>query len=314
MKKEPNSTEMPVYRVKNNGEVMVETDALAVEEPLEIRLGFIENKKATHKSISITMRTPGDDFELAAGFLFTEGIIKSADQINRIGYCSRPKKDSNWQNTVRVDLRSDVEIDFKRLERHFYTSSSCGVCGKTSIEALQTGVCSLAENTSPIFTAETIHCLPEVLRSRQNVFDRTGGLHAAALFNQTGEMESLREDVGRHNAVDKLIGAQFLAGKTPVSDKLLLVSGRASFELVQKALMAGIPILAAVGAPSSLAVELAREYGMTLLGFVRDNRFNIYTGAERIKGETDFGAAKIESAKFEKAKASIMTARQNFIF
>ncbi len=309
MKTEPNFTEAPVYRIKNNCQVVVETDTLAVEEPLEIRLGFIEDKKATHKSISITMRTPGDDFELAAGFLFTEGIIKSADQISRIGYCGRPGKDGNFRNTVRVDLSSDVEIDFKRLERHFYTSSSCGVCGKTSIEALQTGVCSLAENTSLIFAAETIHRLPEVLRSRQNVFDRTGGLHAAALFNSAGEMESLREDVGRHNAVDKLIGTQFLAGKTPVSDKLLLVSGRASFELVQKALMAGIPILAAVGAPSSLAVELAREYGMTILGFVRDNRFNIYTGAERIKTETDFSEKRPDSAKFEKVKASVMTAQ-----
>ncbi|CAN5790615.1 formate dehydrogenase accessory sulfurtransferase FdhD [soil metagenome] len=306
MKKESNFTEIPVYRVKNNCKVMVETDALAVEEPLEIRLGFIENGKATHKNISITMRTPGDDFELAAGFLFTEGIVKLAAQINRIGHCGVPGKDSNLRNTVRVDLRSDVIIDFKRLERHFYTSSSCGVCGKTSIEALQTGVCRLKETAKPIFTAETINRLPETLRTAQNVFDRTGGLHAAALFDSAGKMDSLREDVGRHNAVDKLVGTQFLAGKTPVSDKLLLVSGRASFELVQKALMAGIPILAAVGAPSSLAVELAREYGMTLLGFVRDNRFNIYTGAERINESAIFSREKVESNKFIKAKASIM--------
>ncbi len=309
MKLQQNFTEKSVRRIKSGGEVAVEQDALAVEEPLEIRLGFIENGKATHKSISITMRTPGDDFELAAGFLFTEGIIKSAEQINQIKRCGVPAKHGIFNNTVRVDLRADVKIDFKRLERHFYTSSSCGVCGKTSIEALQTGVCSLAEHTSPIFAPETIHRLPEILRNSQNVFDRTGGLHAAALFNTAGEMESLREDVGRHNAVDKLIGTQFLAGKTPASDKLLLVSGRASFELVQKALMAGIPILAAVGAPSSLAVELAREYGMTLLGFVRDNRFNIYTGAERIEGENDFSAEEIESAKFEKAKVSIMKAQ-----
>ncbi len=306
MKKESNFTEIPVYRVKNNCKVMVETDALAVEEPLEIRLGFIENGKATHKNISITMRTPGDDFELAAGFLFTEGIIKSAAQIYRIRHCGVPEKDSNLRNTVRVDLRSDVIIDFKRLERHFYTSSSCGVCGKTSIEALQTGVCRLKESAKPVFTAETINHLPKTLRTAQNVFDRTGGLHAAALFDLAGKMESLREDVGRHNAVDKLVGTQFLAGKTPVSDKLLLVSGRASFELVQKALMAAIPILAAVGAPSSLAVELAREYGMTLLGFVRDNRFNIYTGAERINESAIFSREKVESNKFIKAKASIM--------
>ena len=309
MSKEPNFTEISVCRVKNNGAIVYESDALAVEEPLEIRLGFTENDRPTHKSISITMRTPGDDFELAAGFLFTEGIIESAAQINKIGYCGVSKKVENRRNTVRVDLRSDVKIDFKRLERHFYTSSSCGVCGKTSIEALQTGVRRLEEEAKPVFTAEIIHRLPEVLRNFQNVFDRTGGLHAAALFDAAGEMENLREDVGRHNAVDKLIGMQFLAGKTPVADKLLLVSGRASFELVQKALMAGIPILAAVGAPSSLAVELAGEYGMTLLGFVRDNRFNIYCGAERIKGAIDLAAEKFESVKFEKAKASIIAAQ-----
>jgi FdhD protein len=270
---------------------------LAVEEPLEIRLGFIENGKATHKSVSITMRTPGDDFELAAGFLFTEGIITSANQINKIQHCGAAAKQNDLRNTVRVDLRADVKIDFKRLERHFYTSSSCGVCGKTSIEALETGVCRLKNPASPVFSAETIHRLPETLRSSQNVFDRTGGLHAAALFNAAGEMQNLREDVGRHNAVDKLVGAEFLANRTPLFDKLLLVSGRASFELVQKALMAGIPILAAVGAPSSLAVELAREYGMTLMGFVRDNRFNIYTGKERIVSKSTFVKEKFESAQ-----------------
>jgi len=290
MKKDQNVAEMPVLRVEENRILTARQDALSIEEPLEIRIGFTADGKAAHKSISITMRTPGDDFELAAGFLFTEGIIKSADQIVKIRHCGVPATKHGFlhgilRNTVRVDLRADVTIDFKKLERHFYTSSSCGVCGKTSIEALQTGVCRLKEKAKPIFAAETIHNLPGTLRDSQNVFDRTGGLHAAALFSPTGEMEDLREDVGRHNAVDKLVGTQFLAGKTPVSDKLLLVSGRASFELAQKALMAGIPILAAVGAPSSLAVELARQYGMTLLGFVRNNRFNIYTGAERIKSE-----------------------------
>ena len=303
MKKERSFTEMPVQRVKENKVLAVERDALAVEEPLEIRIGFIENGKAVHKSVSITMRTPGDDFELAAGFLFTEGIVKSADQINQIRHCGVSAKDG-LRNTVRVDLRPDVQVDFKKLERHFYTSSSCGVCGKTSIEALQTGVCRLPESASPIFAPGTIHRLPEILLDRQNVFNHTGGLHAAALFSTAGEIEILREDVGRHNAVDKLIGAQFLAGKTPVSDKLLLVSGRASFELVQKALMAGIPILAAVGAPSSLAVKLAREYGMTLLGFVRDNRFNIYTGAERIGASSRFGQENLESKRFDKTSVT----------
>lgn len=255
---------------------------MAVEEPLEIRLGYRENGKPVHKSISITMRTPGDDFELAAGFLFTEGIIRSADQITQIKHCGVRAKNGLYDNTVRVDLTPGVEIDLKRLERHFYTSSSCGVCGKTSIEALETGVCRLAEDEKPFVDAHLIHGLPDVLRTRQNTFDRTGGLHAAALFNTAGEIEIVREDVGRHNAVDKLIGSQLLAGRLPLTERVLLVSGRASFELVQKALMAGIPIMAAVGAPSSLAVELAAEFGMTLLGFVRDGRFNIYTGAQRI--------------------------------
>ncbi len=304
MKKERNFTEKPVRKVVANKFLAERQDALAVEEPLEIRLGFIEDGKAKHKSISITMRTPGDDFELAAGFLCTEGIIKSPDQIKQIKHCGVPAKKSVHNNTVRVDLRPDVVIDFKKLERHFYTTSSCGVCGKTSIEALQTGVGELESRGDISFSPETIHRLPETLRSFQNVFDRTGGLHAAALFDSKGEMTGLREDVGRHNAVDKLIGTQFLAGAVPISDKLLLVSGRASFELVQKALMAGIPVLAAVGAPSSLAVELAREYKMTLLGFVRDNRFNIYCGAERI--ET---ANKPEAFEFEKAKASVRAAR-----
>ena len=309
MKKEQNFIEIPVHRVRDNQTLGVEFDALALEEPLEIRLGFTENGKATHKSISITMRTPGEDFELAAGFLFTEGIVKSADQINKIQHCGVAGKDSNMRNTVRVDLRSDVTIDFKRLERHFYTSSSCGVCGKTSIEALQTGICQLKKSNKILFAPETIHRLPETLRRAQNVFDRTGGLHAAALFTTAGEMESLREDVGRHNAVDKLVGSQFLSGKTRVADKLMMVSGRASFELVQKALMAGVPILAAVGAPSSLAVELAREYGMTLLGFVRDNRFNIYTGAERIDSENSLAKEKNEFRKIDKTTALIMTAQ-----
>ncbi len=311
MNQERNFAEMSVQKIQGNQIFLSEQDLLAVEEPLEIRLGLVEDGKSAHKSISITMRTPGDDFELAAGFLFTEGIVKSADEIKQIKHCGTSGKDKNLQNTVRVDLCEGIKIDFKRLERHFYTSSSCGVCGKTSIEALQTGVCQLTDKTKPIFSADTINKLPEILRVRQKVFNRTGGLHAAALFDANSEITDLREDVGRHNAVDKLVGAQFLADKTPISDKLLLVSGRASFELVQKALMAGIPILAAVGAPSSLAVELAREYGMTLLGFVRDNRFNIYCGAERIGyrgkfSKSDNGIAENKSDGFDKLKAEII--------
>jgi FdhD protein len=259
-------------------ELQSQTDVLAVEEPLEIRLGFYEKDKFTHKAISITMRTPAHDFELAAGFLFTEGILQNSNQIAQIKHCG--KIGAGFTNTVRVDLTKDVRVDFKRLERHFYTSSSCGVCGKSSIEALQTGVKKVKSSLK--IRADLIHQLPDILRKSQTVFDQTGGLHASGLFDENGCLDIIREDVGRHNALDKVIGVKFLQNETPLSDKILLVSGRASFELVQKALMAGIPILAAVGSPSSLAVELAREFGMTLIGFVRDNRFNIYAGGERI--------------------------------
>ncbi len=285
-----NIAEVPVQRVSGvSGVSGVEADSLAVEEPLEIRLGYELEGRRAQKSISITMRTPGDDFELAAGFLFTEGIIHHAEQIKELRHCGKPVGVSKLRNVVRVELKPEVEIDFKRLERHFYTSSSCGVCGKTSIEALQTGACPVVAKDRPVFDAGVIHRLPDALREAQAVFERTGGLHAAALFDTDGVLHELREDVGRHNALDKLIGAQMLSGRVPLDERLLLVSGRASFELVQKALMGGIPILAAVGAPSSLAVELAREFGMTLLGFVRQDRFNIYTGAQRVRGGTDAG-------------------------
>ncbi len=263
-------------------------DKLAVEEPLEIRVGFPDN---THRAISITMRTPGEDGELAAGFLFSEGILSSPDQIEKIRHCGLKIRTGKGvidrasalnSNTIRVDLVEGVEIDMKRLERHFYTSSSCGVCGKSSIEALKAGVKALPADGF-VVSREAIHSLPARLRETQAVFDETGGLHASALFTADGEIDIVREDVGRHNALDKVIGRKFQDGELPLSDKILLVSGRASFELVQKALMAGIPIMAAVGAPSSLAVELANHYGMTLVGFVRDGRFNVYCGKERIE-------------------------------
>lgn len=271
-----------VTRVKDGDLSADLSDVLAVEEPLEIRVGLRVNGKIEHRAISITMRTPGADLELAAGFLFTEGILKSPDQITTIRHCGIPAKSGSLQNTVVVELADSVEIDFKRLERNFYTTSSCGVCGKSSIEALHTGVKAVVDRDHAKVPSSLIHTLPESLRDSQDVFEQTGGLHASALFNTKGELAIVREDVGRHNALDKVIGAMFLAGEMPSSDKILLVSGRASFELVQKALMAGIPILAAVGAPSSLAVELAAEFGMTLIGFVRDGRFNIYTGKPRI--------------------------------
>jgi FdhD protein len=265
-----------ILRVEADRAGSVAEDLLAVEEPLEIQLGYERSGWRVEKSISVTMRTPGCDAALAAGFLFTEGIIGDAAHIERI--------DSPEANVTRVELRAGVPVDLRRLERHFYTSSSCGVCGKTSLAAL-----NLAGNTpsllpGPAFAAATIHELPGTLRRTQAVFEQTGGLHAAALFEASGQLVDVREDVGRHNAVDKLIGAQLLSGgASAFAGRLLFVSGRASFELVQKALAAGLPILAAVGAPSSLAVALAQTHQMTLLGFVRGGCFNIYAGESRIR-------------------------------
>lgn len=275
--------EVQINSFSNTDSIESKNDILAIEEPLEIRLGFNENGKPTHKAISITMRTPGNDFELAAGFLFTEGILKNKDQIKNIKHCG---KFPNNRNTVRIDLSENTKVNLKKLERNFYTTSSCGVCGKSSLEALATGAKPIVENDFPIVSAEIINELPFKLRNAQTVFDETGGLHAAALFDKNGNLLFLREDVGRHNAVDKLIGGQFLESNLPLDDKVLFLSGRASFELVQKAVMAQIPVIAAVSAPSSLAVEAAKEFGITLLGFVRDNRFNVYTGNERIIYET----------------------------
>lgn len=257
-----------------------ESDALAVEEPLEIRLGFLENGRKVHKPISITMRSPGDDFELAAGFLFTEGIISSPNEIDSIKFCG---KFPNNKNTVRIDVSDGINLELKRLERNFYTTSSCGVCGKSSIEALATGATVLDHDDSANIAPVVLHDLPELILIKQKVFDETGGLHAAALFDHSGELIDLKEDVGRHNAVDKLIGKQFLDDNLPLKNSILFLSGRASFELVQKAVMAQIPVIAAVGAPSSLAVEAARSFNATLVGFVRNRRFNIYAGKERIK-------------------------------
>lgn len=271
-----------VQRFTASNLIKTETDILAVEEPLEIRIGFSENGKLAHKAVSITMRTPNDDFELAAGFLFTEGILESKNQIANIKHCG---KFPAPHNTVRVDLQPNTPVNLKKLERNFYTTSSCGVCGKSSLEALETGAKKIAVNDFPQVAADVIRRLPEKLRAFQAVFEKTGGLHAAALFDCNGNLIDLREDVGRHNAVDKLIGAKFLKDELPLADAILFLSGRASFELLQKAVMAQIPIVCAVGAPSSLAVEAARNFNVTLLGFVRDERFNVYSGVERIISE-----------------------------
>ncbi len=258
------------------------TDTLAVEEPLEIQLAYGNADNRQQQSISITMRTPGYDFDLAIGFLYTEGIINAKNQIQDIQYPLHWNPETQ-KNIVLVTLIEGIEIDLKKLERHFYTTSSCGVCGKTSIEALHSTRKANLKPNHPIFDISTIQQLPDTLRQQQSIFENTGGIHAAALFDTKGQLILLREDVGRHNAVDKLIGAAFQKDLLPLHDYLILVSGRASFELIQKSLMADIPILAAVGAPSSLAVDLATESGMTVLGFVKQDKFNIYSFSERIK-------------------------------
>ncbi|MFI5196876.1 MAG: formate dehydrogenase accessory sulfurtransferase FdhD [Chitinophagales bacterium] len=252
-------------------------DVLATEEPLELQLEYSAAGKRTKKSISVTMRTPGNDFELAAGFLYTEGIIHTAPDIVSVKYA----KDGN-EHIVLVSLNDAVTPEINKLERNFYTTSSCGVCGKASIEAVR-AACDIPGTIDQIrIPAALVYQLPGMLRKQQDIFEHTGGLHACALFDTSGSLLLSREDVGRHNALDKLIGAALNNGMLPLDKHILLLSGRASFELIQKAIMAGIKLVAAVGAPSSLAAEMAEEWGMTLIGFLRDQRFNIYSGAERI--------------------------------
>ncbi len=274
---------VPVERVSESGTHRAE-DVLAVEEPLEIRLIYHDGFSPVQKSISITMRTPGHDFDLACGFLLSEGIVRGREQIASVRHLGQPEQELQLRNVVRVELRPGIDVDLERLERHFYTTSSCGVCGKTSLAAIEATGLEPLVGAGPQIACDVLYRLPATLRRAQNVFEQTGGLHAAALFDPPGQLVAVREDVGRHNAVDKVIGSELLAGRLPLAERILLVSGRASFELVQKALAAGIPILAAVGAPSSLAVELAQRNRMTLIGFLRNGRFNIYCGAARIAG------------------------------
>jgi FdhD protein len=273
-------------------------DYLAIEEPLEIQLTYGPHGSRQLRSISVTMRTPGNDFDLAAGFLMTEGVVRDANDIEQITYAGgsfhegelSPQamdvlKLGSKQNIVRVDLAPDVAVNLGSLQRNFYTTSSCGICGKASLLALRT-VCPPRATNNFRIDAQLLYDLPRRLRESQGVFDRTGGLHGAGLFDAAGNLLALREDVGRHNAVDKLIGAEFLADRTPLRDRLLLLSGRASFELLQKALMGGVSMVAAVGAPSSLAVLIAKEFDITLVGFLREGHFNIYHGSERVDGYT----------------------------
>lgn len=251
-------------------------DDLATEEPLEIRL----SAQGATQSLAVTMRTPGNDFELVAGFLFSEGVVSKRDDITSISYCVDPAVGREQRyNIVTVELARAMPA-LERLERHFTVNSSCGVCGKSSIEALQVRAHPVADRftVSNDFIAE----LPDKMRSAQRIFASTGGLHASALFEGAGSLVAAREDVGRHNALDKIIGWALLNDRLPLRESVLLVSGRASYELLQKSITAGIPIVCAISAPSSLAVETARAFNVTLCGFVRGTRCNVYTAPERI--------------------------------
>ena len=271
------SVNIKINKFSGNGSEIV-NDSVAAEEPLEILLEYGNTGSRINKVISITMRTPGNDEELAAGFLFTEGIIQRTEQIKEIRMLPFE------ENKVKVVLKDDVSPQLKNSERNFYTTSSCGVCGKTSIDSIKT--VSVFENADDEYKIKIVpdifYSLNEELKNRQKIFISTGGLHASALFDLNGMFEMLREDVGRHNALDKLIGHYFINNLMPLNNKILLLSGRASFELIQKAVMAGIKVVAAVGAPSSLAVQLAKESGITLLGFLKKDGFNVYSGGKRV--------------------------------
>lgn len=263
-----------VLRIRD-GEATERVDTFVVEEPLEIRLDG--------DPLSVTMRTPGNDFDLAAGFLVSEGVVSRADEVTAIRYCAGATEDgSNTYNVLDVSLAPGVPRPDTSLERNFYTTSSCGLCGKASLDAVRTQATWQVADDGVRIGADTLTELPDRLREAQRVFDRTGGLHAAGLFTADGELLALREDVGRHNAVDKLVGWALRSGRLPLRETVLMLSGRASFELVQKAWMAGIPVMAAVSAPSSLAVDLAEEAGITLAGFLRGTSMNVYAGRHRI--------------------------------
>jgi FdhD protein len=273
-------TRLPITKVNLDGVVETE-DALAIEEPLEIRLEYGPGHNRAVQNISVTMRTPGNDAELSTGFLFTEGIISKLADITSVKHifiaCAE-----NRENVIQVSVAEWLVPNLRNMERNFYTTSSCGVCGKGSINAIRTVSNYDGRHDDNAINAELLHQLPSILNQHQAIFADTGGLHASALFTSSAELLILREDVGRHNALDKLIGAAVNRNWLPLNEHILLLSGRASFELVQKAAMAGINIIAAVGAPSSLAVQLANEFNITLVGFLRNRRFNIYTAAYRI--------------------------------
>jgi FdhD protein len=258
-------------------------ECVAIEEPLEIRLGYTLVERPAQKSLSVTMRTPGADRELAVGFLFGEGMIDTRDDIEGVEIVD-DGSDAQTSNVLRVHVAPDVDVDIQSMERHFYTTSSCGVCGKASLDALEMDDCTALEPDDFRVHAELLCALPARLRMAQDVFDDTGGLHAAGLFDAEGTLLDAHEDVGRHNAMDKLVGARLLDGALPMAESVVVLSGRASFELLQKALRARAPVVVAVGAPSSLAIRLAETFGVTLVGFTRRDRFNVYSHPERVFG------------------------------
>jgi FdhD protein len=269
----PRSVDLTQVSEWDNGQLRRKEDYLAAEEPLEVRVG--------DDPISVTMRTPGHDIELAAGFLLTEGLVQCPEQIARLEMAAQGEA-PNAGNIVYVELAPDAAPDLEKMRRHFFAASSCGICGKASIDSVRSRT---LHPPNPDFRVdpEVLVTLPEALRGSQAVFGRTGGLHAAALFNTSGKLIVLREDIGRHNAVDKVIGWALRENRLPLANEILLVSGRGGFEIVQKAIVAGLPVLASVSAPSSLAVQLARELRLTLIGFLRGRRFVTYAGEERIQ-------------------------------
>lgn len=259
----------------------LQPDQVSMEEPLEIKIGFGRGERQ-QESIAVTMRTPGQDVDLALGFLFTEGIIGGMTEVLSFRYLGDQMDEAAQENVLLIELQPGVQPDMDQLSRHFYTSSSCGVCGKASLDLVRTNICHFPIKNQPQVARQVLFELPNKLLQAQRAFEKTGGIHAVGLFDQQGGLLHVREDVGRHNAMDKVIGAALRGGLVPLRECLVLVSGRASFELVQKALMAGVPLLAAVGAPSSLAIELADENGMTLIGFLREGSFNVYCSVERV--------------------------------
>ncbi len=276
----PGSKTRARVRVVSDTDDRIRGDDLATEEPLELRLAA----GGETRTLAVTMRTPGNDFELAAGFLHGEGIVTDPARLRQLRYCTDPDLDAAQQyNIVTAELTPGTMLpDLPSLERHFYTTSACGVCGKASLDALALRGCRVLP-AGPRVDAEVLYALPDRLRAGQGLFESTGGLHAAGLFTPDGTLQCLREDVGRHNAVDKLIGWALLQDRLPLSDGIMLVSGRSSFEILQKSLAAGVPVVCSVSAPSSLAVAVAEQFGMTLVGFLRGRRFNLYAGSGRVR-------------------------------